>query len=445
MSQNREDALLDLGAERGLLAGLLHHGLDAMDERAAGLTPADFGHPNHQAIFTALRGMLDDREPVDEATLTSRLHRNGTLIQVGGPAAIADIADFVIGPAHAGDYAGLVKRASVLRGIRGICRNTLEHLKRPLDEPDELAAGVQRQLMELAQGLNSGKVRSMTDLAPAAIKRYQERARTGRDPRAVATGIARLDRITGGGLKPGQYCIVAGRPGMGKTALALKVAAHVALKDNLPVLFAGLEQGAEELTERLICCLGHVDTKLWATGKLDMVYMAQALEAGERLMNAPFHWLCDGVRTLDDITARARRIKQESGGRLGLVVVDYVGLLVKDYKYREAQLSSISAAIKEAAKELQCPWLVAAQLNRQVESRKPPKPVKADLRDSGSLEQDADLVLLLYRPGYYQSDPGDRAAEINLDKHKNGPTGVIDMNYFAEFTAWENPAEEERQ
>lgn len=445
MSEQRQDALMDLAAERGLLGGLLLHGLDAMSERVTALTPQDFGPNSHQAIFRAIKGMLQDREPLDEMTVASRLHRSGELERAGGPAYLAQLADTVITAAHSDHYAGLVKQSAVLRGIRSICRRTVDTLKRPVPEPDELAAGVQRELMELAQGLNSGRVRTMAEMAPAVMRRYEERARTGRDPRAVATGISRLDRITGGGLKPGQYVICAGRPSMGKTALALKAAAHVALKGGLPVLFAGLEQGAEELTERLVCSQAHVDTKRWATGQLDMLERREAQETSDRLIKAPLHWLCDGVRTLDDITARARRISQEAMGRLGLVVLDYIGLLARDYRYREAELSSISRSIKEAAKELGCPWLVCAQLNRKVEDRVDKRPMLSDLRDSGSLEQDADLVMLLYRPGYYEKDPLDRKAEVNLAKHKNGPTGVIDMLYMAEFTAWENPAGEEGQ
>lgn len=429
------ERLVDLAAEQGVLAGLIAYGGAVDGDNIAQLTTEDFSDHRHSCVFRAVNSLRESGEPVDELNICSWLERNGQLKTAGGHAFVSALADAVIAPVQANHYAGLVKRTSVLRGLANVCAETQRSIAKLGGDPLELAGALQNQVMDLTQRLVSGQTRTMGQVVPEVLGAYQERSRRGTDRRAVSTGIGHLDRICGGGFRPGQYIIMAGRPSMGKTAAALKIMMHVAVKNNLPVLGVNLEQGEDELVPRMICAGAKVNTQDWTRARLNPTDLTEAIGYSDKLKAAPIHWLTEGAQGITDIAAKARAIKLRHG--LGLVVVDYIGLLTTSVKFVETELSAISRQIKREARALGVPWLVLSQLNREVEKRTPPKPMMADLRSSGSLENDADMVLLLYREGYYTRDPQNYAAEIIVGKHRNGPVGVIPMLYFPEYTAWE--------
>ncbi len=430
-------------AEESVIGGIL---LDntALDRALEVLLPEDFYREAHRKIMQAIVDLNSRTEPVDLITLSDALKSRNQLQDVGGAAYLAELVERVPTAAHVTYYSRIVKDKAILRLLIQI---TTEISMRSF----EAQADVERFLDEAEQKIyevserktkpSFFRVREIVVESMKAVEQLYERRElvTG-----VPTGYTDLDRKTAG-LQPGDLIIVAGRPSMGKTALALNIAQYAALEARIGVAVFSLEMSKEQLVFRMLCSEARVDqSKVRAGFAAERDYPKLAI-AAERLAEAPVYIDDTPALSVLELRSKARRLKRERDANLGLVVVDYLQLMRGHATdSREQEISGISRSLKALAKELGLPVIALSQLNRQVESRADKRPVMADLRESGAIEQDADVIMFLYRAYVYDPKNADeRDAEIIIGKQRNGPTGIVPLTFFSEYTRFENRAEDE--
>jgi len=437
-----------LEAEQSVLGGLL---LDnSAWERVADVVQAgDFYRAEHRLIFEHIDRLVDAGQPADIITVMESLQRANALEQAGGSAYLTTLVANVPGSANVRAYAGLVRERSVMRNLVSVASRISDSAFNPagrnaaelLDEAEQLVFDI----AEMQSRGQKGFV-AITDLVGDVLDRITalyERENQD-DVTGVATGFSDLDERTSG-LQPGDLVIVAGRPSMGKTSLALNMAEHVALKLAKPVAVFSMEMGGTQLVMRMIGSVGRIDQHRMRNGKLGNDEWDRLSLAMEKLNGARL-WI-DETGSLNpmDLRARARRLARECAreGGLGLIVIDYLQLMSVqgEGENRATEISEISRSLKALAKELQVPVIALSQLNRSLEQRPNKRPVMSDLRESGAIEQDADLILFIYRDEVYNPDSPDKGvAEIIIGKQRNGPIGTVRLMFQGEYTRFENLA-----
>ncbi|MGQ0711774.1 MAG: replicative DNA helicase [Rhodoferax sp.] len=434
-----------LEAESSVLGGLL---LDnaAWDRVGDLLHEADFYRYEHRLIFTALGTLINADKPADVVTVYEQLQTQGRGQEVGGLNYLNALAQYVPSAGNIRRYAEIVRERSILRKLvtasDEIATSAFNPQGRMVSEVLDEAERKIFQIGELGKRNQQG-FQSMDTLVVNLLDRVQEMADNPHDVTGVPTGFYDLDRRTAG-LQPGDLIVLAARPSMGKTAFAINIAEHVALNEGLPVAVFSMEMGASQLAVRIVGSIGRIDQGHLRTGKLSDEEWPRLTDAIERLRTVSMHIDETAGLTSSELRASARRLARQCG-KLGLIVVDYLQLMSGsggDGENRATELGEISRGLKMLARELQCPVIALSQLNRSVEQRPDKRPMMSDLRESGAIEQDADIIMFIYRDEYYTKEackePG--VAEIIIAKQRNGPTGTVKLAFLNKLTKFESLA-----
>jgi replicative DNA helicase len=432
--------------EQSVLGGLL---LDnsAWDRAGDLLSESDFYRHEHQLIFKAIGQLVGASKPADVITVYEQLQTHGHAEEVGGLAYLNALAQSVPSAANMRRYAEIVRERAILRKLVGASDEIATAAFNPqgravaqiLDEAEGKIFKIGEEGSRTKQGFQS-----MDSLVVQLIDRVQELAENGAgDVTGVPTGFADMDKMTAG-LQAGDLIILAARPSMGKTAFALNIGEHVAVKEGLPVVVFSMEMGASQLALRVVGSLGRIDQQHLRTGALSNDEWGRLSEAVDKLRNASIFIDETPALTPAELRARARRQARQCG-KLGLIIIDYLQLMSGSNsaagENRPTEISEISRGLKALAKELQCPVIALSQLNRSVETRTDKRPMMSDLRESGAIEQDADVIMFIYRDEYYNKEskePG--VAEIIIGKQRNGPVGTVKLAFLRAHTKFENLA-----
>ena len=430
----------NLEAEQGVLGSILLDN-EVLHDIIPILKAEHFYRDSHQVIYRVIRDLYDQAKALDSITLEEELRRRDELDKVGGLDAILQILGGVPHSANARYYAQIVREKAVARELIETANEILRDGYSNTYTAEELLTSAERRVFAIAEEQVSGDTVELKDVIADAMARIDLRVAAKHPLTGVSTGFIDLDDITSG-FQGEQLVILAARPSIGKTAFALNICEHAALEQRMGVLFVSLEMGQLELAERLLCARARVDGHKLRTGKglshHDMIQLSRGYE--ELRSGAPLLIDDTPTRNMLQVTANARRMKLRQ--KIGLVVVDYIQLVDSEESRdsRQEQIAKISRRLKTLARELDVPVIALSQLNRAVETREDRRPRMADLRESGAIEQDADLVLLLHRPEYY--DPNDQPgiAEIIIAKNRNGATGSVKLQFTKNIMRFENLA-----
>ncbi len=435
--------------EQSVLGGLLLDNL-AWDRAADLLSESDFYRHEHRLIYSAIAALVQSGKPADVITVFERLQGLGKVDDCGGLAYLNALAQSVPSAANMRRYAEIVRERAILRKLITASDEIATAAFNPQGRAvplvlDEAEAKILK-IGEEGSRQRSG-FQSIDKLVIALLDRVNELHDNGaEDVTGVRTGYFDLDRLTAG-LQKGDLIVLAARPSMGKTAFALNIAEHVAVKEELPVLVFSMEMGASQLALRMVGSIGRINQQNLRTGRLADDEWGRLAEAVDRLSKSQVFIDETPALTVAELRARARRMARQFGGTLGLICVDYLQLMSGNggsEENRATELGEISRGLKALAKELQCPVMALSQLNRSVESRNDKRPMMSDLRESGAIEQDADIILFIYRDEYYTKDackePG--VAEIIIAKQRNGPVDTVRLTFLKPLTRFENRAPE---
>ena len=398
------------------------------------LDAGDFYRESHAKIYRAALALYAKGEPVDAITLVDELEERGELEGAGGRVRIHELAALVPASANAAHYARIVREMATLRGLIR-AGGEIERLgwERPGDAA-ELVDRAEQVVFDLAQARVSGEFSHIEVLLKESFERITALYEAGAEVTGVPSGFRDLDRLTSG-FQAGNLIIVAARPSMGKSALGLCIAANLAVRHETPVALFTLEMSKSEVTQRLMCSEAKVESQRLRTGKLAADDWPRLTTACDRLAKAPIYVDDTGSITMMEIRSKARRLKSREPN-LGLVIVDYMQLMTSGAtaENRVQEVSQISRALKVLARDLDVPVLAMSQLSRAVEQRHEKRPILSDLRESGSIEQDADLVMFVYRDEYYNEDSDQQGlAELILAKNRNGPTGTEKLSFLKRY------------
>jgi replicative DNA helicase len=444
----------NLDAEKSVLGGVL------LEDKAISrvldiLRPEDFYHENHMKIFSAMIDLFNKNEPVDIVTLSDVLKKKEKLDDAGGLAYLTSLVDDIPTAANIQYYAKIVKEKSILRNLIRISREITANSYDAAEDVDDLLDEAERKIFEISEHKVSPAFYPMKEIVKESFKIIESLYDKKELITGVPTGFVDLDFMTSG-LQISDLIIIAGRPSMGKTALALDVARNAAVNYQIPVAVFSLEMAKEQLAMRLMSSEGKVELSRIRNGHIRKDEWPNLIRAADKLSGAPI--FIDDSASLNplEMRAKARRLKAEKD--IGLVVVDYLQLMtgLGRAERRDLEISEISRSLKAMAKELRVPVVALSQLSRAVESRENKRPILADLRESGALEQDADLIIFIYRDEVYRfrkqeedefvgaydqkGDQEDTPAEIIIGKQRNGPTGTVKLAFLKEYTHFENLA-----
>ena len=432
-------------AESSVLGGLL---LDngAWDRMGDLLVDGDFYRHEHKLIYAAVGTLINASKPADVITVFEQLQNLGKSDEIGGLMYLNSLAQYVPSASNIRRYAEIVRERSILRKLVAaadeIATNAFntqgKAVDKILDEAEQKIFNIGEEGSRMKQGFQG-----MDSLVVDLLDRVTEMADNPNDITGVPTGFIDLDRMTSG-FQAGDMVVLAARPSMGKTALAINIAEHVALNEGLPVAVFSMEMGASQLAVRIVGSIGRIDQTHLRTGKLTDEEWPRLTEAIEKLRNISLHIDETPGLTTSELRANARRLSRTCG-QLGLIVVDYLQLMSvstsMNDENRATAVGEISRGLKMLAKELKCPVIALSQLSRGVESRTDKRPMMSDLRESGAIEQDADVIMFIYRDDYYNKDskePG--VAEVIISKQRNGPTGTVKLAFLKPITKFESLA-----
>ena len=435
----------DLASEQAVL-GSIFINPDKMVEVTEHLKPDDFYRPAHKILFKAMMSLADRGEAIDIVTVKSMLEANNELNLVGNVSYLAEIINAVPTSSNAEHYAKIVAKKAQLRAIIG---NLSDSIGNAYDEDmdiDEIIAKTEQSLLKVSQASNKGSFRPIHYVLLENHTKIEERSNRSSEITGIETGFYDFDKLTTG-LHEDNLIILAARPAMGKTAFALNIAQNVATKANRTVAIFSLEMGAESLVERMLSAEGAIPNHHIRTGALSTDEWERLVYAQSRLAEAPIFIDDSAGVGISDIRARARRLAQETSG-LGLIVIDYLQLITgRKTDNRQQEVSEISRQLKIIAKELKVPVIALSQLSRSVEQRQDKRPIMSDLRDSGSIEQDADIVAFLYRDAYYQDkaddQPESNLTELIVKKNRHGSLGTVKLYFHKEYTKFSSVEEVE--
>ncbi len=433
----------NLEAEKGVLGSILLLP-DVCDDVALVLRADDFYDDANRKLYEHLSAMHEAGQRIDVTLLVDRLRRKGDLELIGGMAYLAEVAGSVPNAAHAVYYSHIVRDKSTLRQLILTSTEILRDSYDESFEPREMLSRAEEKVFSILEKRGAGEVSSIADVLHESMVRIDARMKGEHTIGGVDTGFTDFDSLTGG-LHDSELIILAARPSMGKTALAMNIAEFAAISNNVTTLFVSLEMSALELGDRLLCSAARVNGHRLRNGTISNDDRRKLVEKANEISQAPLFVDDKPSRTMTEIAATARRLKRKN--KLGLVVIDYLQLIEPDNPKdpRQEQVAKIARRLKGLARELESPVLCLAQLNRQAEVAKENRPRLSHLRESGAIEQDADVVMFVHREEYYQTNEEDRArvsgqAEIIVAKQRNGPIGDVKLHWHHEFTRFENAA-----
>lgn len=441
----------DEGAERAVLGALLTQ-MDCVDKLDGVVDAGDFYAPRHRLIYAEARELTDENKVVDAVTVGRRLRDKNRLADAGGADYLAELSQLSAAPENVAVYAGIVRNTAILRRLLSAVSaiSDLAHLPRGRD-PGAILNEAQELIMKIGEA-RGGEMRQLRDTAgdyAARLFRMVDRPDKGAIT-GLPSGFADLDQKTAG-FQPGDLIIVAGRPGMGKTALALNIARAAAERGPAVGIFS-MEMSNDQLLARLLSAQAQVDQQKMRIADLSDEEVSRISHAITPIEKMPIYVDDSGMLNVTELRGRARRLRRTlraAGGELGMVIVDYLQLMEgaphEQRENRNLELSAISRHLKATAKELNVPVIALSQLNRGLESRANKRPVLSDLRDSGSIEQDADLVLFIHREEMYSPETPEKGiAEIIIGKQRNGPTGMVKLSFLDRLTSFGDAPQEER-
>src|SRR5215212_890312 len=433
-------------AEQGVLGSMLISPREIIAECVEKINERYFYIPAHQTVYSVLVDLWNAGQGIDLITFTQVLRDRNLLETVGGASFVTSLFTFVPTAANVGYYLEIVRDKYILREIIAACTESVRRSFEEQDEVHNLLDEVEQKIFSVGEDRFKGQVLTMKDQVMEAIEAIEQLYERRGGITGIATGFAELDRMTNG-LHEAEMIVIAARPSMGKTALAMNIAEHVAINEKLPVAVFSLEMSSQQLVQRLLCSRARVNLQKVRDGFLAERDFPSLTAAASKLAEAQIFIDDTASLSILELRAKARRLKAQKD--IKLIVVDYLQLLRSTTRRaqdnRQLEISEISSGIKGLAKELKVPVVVLAQLNRQPEARTGGKPRLSDLRESGSIEQDADLVGLLVRPEVYEEDEDARAekageAELIIAKQRNGPVGDIALTFLKEFTRFEDRA-----
>ena len=429
----------NLEAEQAVLGGVFLRN-EIFHQLVDLITDEDFYSPAHRTIYSAFQELYRQGQPIDLVTVAEYLSIHGQLDAVGGTVYLASLADAVASGANAIFHAGIVRDKSLRRRLIQTAAEVLTSCFDSAEDTEHLLDEAETRIFAVADTKSKPSFVSSKDLVERVFEQLEKRANQGDLITGVPTGYIDFDRMTAG-LQRSDLVIIAARPSMGKTAFALNMGMRAAVHYNIPVAIFSLEMSMEQLMMRMLGCHGRVDLSRLRTGFLNDEDWARLYQAAEDISRAPIFIDDTPALSTMEIRARSRRLKAEKN--IGLVIVDYLQLMrssrVSDS--REQEISDISRNLKALAKELDIPVIALAQLNRKVEERADRRPLLSDLRESGAIEQDADVIVFIYRDAVYnkaEDNPNKNIAEIIIGKQRNGPVGSFRLAYFGEYTVFDN-------
>jgi replicative DNA helicase len=429
----------NIDAEKSILGGLMLE-QDAFDEVSEILSEDDFYKPTHRKVYAAIRELHRREMPSDLVTVSNLLMEKGELESLGGPAILAEMMEQTPSTANIASYSKIVQEKSLLRKVISSSQEFLDKAYgQEFENMDAFLDAMEARVFQLAESKTTNGLTDATELVKASLEKIESLFASQMMVTGVASGFNELDELTAG-FHPGELTILAARPSMGKTALSLNIALHAALRDKKKVAYFSVEMGKEQVMIRMLASSAKIRLSDLRIGKIDD-------QAWPRLINTAAALSETGLFIDDtsgispfDIRAKARRMKAKYG--LDMIVIDYLQLMAMKGKMesREREVSEISKLLKSIAKELQVPVIALAQLNRGVEGRSDRRPMLSDLRESGSIEQDADVIMMIYRGDYYDRDNPEikGIAEIIIAKQRNGPTDTVKLKWIPDYGIFEN-------
>lgn len=429
----------DIEAEQSVLGSMIID-KDAIVSAVEMLTENDFYRPDHQKIFRAISELFFKDEPVDIVTLKSKLEQEGIFEQVGGLRYITDLANSVPTSAHIKKYSKIVEEKSLLRKLIKFSQTLSSMSYEASDNVEIIVDFAQKSIFDIMQNRHTDEFSHIKDVLPKTFEKIEQIYNNKGETIGVSTGFLDLDMKTAG-LQPSDLILIAARPSMGKTAFALNIAQHVSVRNNIPIAIFSLEMSKEQLVNRMLSAEAHVDAQKLRTGELDQEDWLNIAKAMGPLSSAPVYIDDTAGISVNEVRAKCRRLKLEKG--LGLVIIDYLQLMSANPNSRgdnrQQEISEISRSLKALAREIDAPVIALSQLSRACEARADHRPMLSDLRESGAIEQDADIVAFLYRDEYYNPDTEKKGvAEVIIAKQRNGPTGTIDLMWLGKYTKFSN-------
>lgn len=427
----------DLVAEQSVL-GAVFISPETMISLADELTPDDFYKPANKIVFKTMLSLLEKGEPIDSTTMVSALTNQGDISNIGGINYVVELVNSTPTSKNVEHYAKLVKEKATLRKVIADLSDSLSSAYQGDVSISDIIAKTEKSMLDISNQNTGTGFRNVADILDTHMQIVETRSQTDGFVTGLSTGFVGLDKITTG-LHEGNLIILAARPAMGKTALALNIAKHVATMERKPAVIFSLEMGAEELIERMVASEGMIPGYHLKTGNLSTDEWKRLVHAQSNLYDVPI-FVDDtaGIR-ISDIRSKARKLSQEMGG-LGIIIIDYLQLITGSKRDNRQQIvSEISRELKILAKDLRVPVIALSQLSRSVEQRQDKRPMLSDLRESGSIEQDADIVAFLYRDAYYQKEQADsqeanNVTELILEKNRHGSLGTVKLYFHKEYT-----------
>ncbi len=430
-----------LEAERSVLGAIMIEN-EAINVVVEHVEAEDFYREPHRKIFSAMLELSEKSEPIDLITLSDQLMAKGDFEDVGGAAYLSLLVDTIPTAANCSTYAKIIREKAILRRLIQGATEIVARGYEGGENVDYFLDYSEKIIFDVAQKRIKQGFFPMKDIVKESFKTIEMLCERKQMVTGVPSGFLELDRMTAG-LQPSDLIIVAGRPSMGKTAFALCIAANAAVRHKVPCAIFSLEMSKEQLAQRLLCMEARIDSSKLRGGFLSDSDWPRLTEACGELSQAPLYVDDTPAINILEMRAKARRLQREHG--LGMIIVDYLQLMrgVTATDSREREISEISRSLKALAKELKIPIIALSQLNRMVENRKPPKPILADLRESGAIEQDSDVIMFLFREEVYDRDTVNKGiAEIIIGKQRNGPVGEIRLAFLGPYTKFENLAPE---
>ena len=434
----------DLVAEQSVL-GAVFIAPDTIISLADELLPDDFYKPANKIVFKTMLSLLEKGEPIDATTMVSALTNQGDISKIGGMNYVVELVNSTPTSKNVEHYAKLVKEKATLRKVIADLSESLSSAYQGDVSISDIISKTEKSMLDISNQNTGTGFRNVADILDTHMQMVETRSQTDGVVTGLSTGFVGLDKITTG-LHEDNLIILAARPAMGKTALALNIAQYIAVKEKKPVAIFSLEMGAESLIERMLASEGMVEGYHLKTGNLSVEEWSRLVHAQGNLYDAPI-FIDDtaGIR-ISEIRSKARKLAQEMGG-LGVIIIDYLQLITGSKgENRQQVVSEISRELKILAKDLKVPVIALSQLSRAVEQRQDKRPMLADLRESGSIEQDADIVAFLYRDAYYQKEQADsqeanNVTELILEKNRHGSLGTVKLYFHKEYTKFSSVEE----
>lgn len=429
----------NISAEQSVLGGVLIDNF-LFQKIVDIVRPEDFYRPAHEKIFRAMATLAAKSEPIDAVTLTTKMKQMGIYEEVGGASYIAEILEKVPTAVHGEYHAHIVAEDALKRALIATCNDIANRGLDPKEPTDELIDEAEKQIFSLTAKGKKQTLLPMRDIVKSAFLELEKRFENQGKLTGVASGFTELDAVTCG-FQRSDLIIVACRPSMGKTSFALGVARHVACVEKKPVAFFSLEMSKESIVTRMLSQDARVDSQKIRTGNLSEQDWMRLTRAAGTMTDAPFYIDDTAALSVLEVRGKARRLKSELGS-LGLIIVDYLQIMGtnKMAQSRENAISEISRSLKALAKELDAPVIALSQVNRNIELRQDKRPLMADLRESGAIEQDADLIIFLHRDEIEPSSNTASLAEFIIAKHRNGPRDTVKVAWVGQFASFENLA-----